>query len=98
MSEIITRHLLIRGRVQGVGFRNYIEYKTQQLGVCGWIRNRSDGSVEAVFQGPATAVDAMIEWARRGPRAAQVSSVEVGEAAGDGLTGDYTRFELRQTV
>ena len=85
MSEIITRHLLIRGRVQGVGFRNYIEYKAQQLGVCGWIRNRSDGSVEAVFQGPATAVDAMIGWARRGPR------------AGGSRRARYTRAAPRRT-
>ncbi len=108
MSEIITRHLLIRGRVQGVGFRNYIEYKAQQLGVCGWVRNRSDGSVEAVLHGPAVAVEAMMACARRGPRAAQVSGVEVRELASDGATGDnsggvdpgveYTRFETRQTV
>ena len=89
----MTRHLTIRGRVQGVGYRNYLEYQAQQLGICGWVRNRSDGSVEAVVHGPATAVEAIIECARRGPRAAQVSSVEVREDA-----GDYALFETRPTV
>lgn len=88
-----SKHLRITGRVQGVGFRNYIEYKAQQLGLCGWVRNRSDGSVEAMVHGAPAAVDAIIEYARRGPRAAQVSSVEVRED-----TGGYARFETRPTV
>ncbi len=93
-----SKHLRITGRVQGVGFRNYIEYKAQQLGISGWVRNRSDGSVEAVVHGAPAAVEAIIECARRGPRAAQVSSVEVREDAGDGAAGRYTGFETRQTV
>lgn len=93
-----SKHLRITGRVQGVGFRNYIEYKAQQLGLCGWVRNRGDGSVEAVVHGAPAAVDVVIECARRGPRAAQVSSVEVREDAGDGSAGHYTRFETRPTV
>ena len=93
MSEMMTRHLTIRGRVQGVGYRNYFEYKARQLGISGWVRNRSDGSVEAVVHGAAAAVDAIIECARRGPRAAQVNSVEVREES-----GDYALFETRPTV
>ncbi len=90
---MITRHLLIRGRVQGVGFRNYLEYKAQQLGICGWVRNRSDGSVEAMVHGTEVAVPAIIECAQRGPRASQVSGVTV--SAGE-ETGDH--FEIRETA
>lgn len=80
MNEPIARHLVIRGRVQGVGYRNYIEYKANQLGVKGWVRNRRDGSVEAVVQGGLAAVAEIIECAKRGPRAAEVTSVEIGNA------------------
>lgn len=93
MNECVTRHLDIRGRVQGVGYRNYLEFKARQLGVRGWVRNRSDGSVEAVVSGTAAAVDAMIECAGRGPRAAQVSAVTVSAAA-----GDFAEFEVRATA
>ncbi len=89
----ISRHLRITGHVQGVGYRNYLEYQAQQLGISGWVRNRSDGSVEAVVHGTPAAVEAIIECARRGPRASQVSNVEVREDA-----GDYASFETRQTV
>lgn len=92
MSEMITRHLAIRGRVQGVGFRNYMAYQAQQLGVCGWVRNRADGSVEAMVHGSAVAVAAIIERAQRGPRAARVTAVVV--SAG---TGTYAAFETRDT-
>lgn len=93
MNECVTRHLIIHGRVQGVGFRNYIEYKARQLEVCGWVRNRSDGSVEAVVSGKPAAIVAIIECARRGPRAAQVSAVTVSAA-----TGDFAGFEVRPTA
>ena len=93
MTEILTRHLTIRGRVQGVGFRNYVAYKAGELGVCGWVRNRMDGSVEAVVQGTPGAVSTIIECAHRGPRAAQVDSVDVREES-----GTYRRFETRPTA
>ena len=96
MSETITRHLSVRGRVQGVGYRNYLEYKALQLGVSGWVRNRTDGSVEATVQGSETAVAAIIECAQRGPRASQVSGVSVSDAtAAEDFRG---RFEIRQTL
>ncbi len=91
----ITRHLLIRGRVQGVGFRNYMAYKAQQLGIKGWVRNRSDGSVEALVQGTADAVGEMIACAQRGPRASEVSGVTVSESTGE---RDHSLFETRPTV
>ncbi|MGE0558123.1 MAG: acylphosphatase [Burkholderiales bacterium] len=93
MNECVTRHLHIRGRVQGVGFRNYIEFKARQLGVRGWVRNRSDGSVEAVVSGEPSAVDAIIDCARRGPRAALVSDVGISPAE-----GDFPGFEVRATA
>lgn len=96
MSETITRHLTVRGRVQGVGYRNYLEYKAAELGVGGWVRNRSDGNVEAMVQGPDAAVAAIIECAQRGPRASRVSGVAVSEGiAAEDFGG---RFETRQNV
>ena len=83
MSEILTRHLVVRGHVQGVGYRNYISYKADVLGIRGWVRNRSDGSVEAVVQGTAEAVAEIIRCAERGPRAARVDRVEIRDAAGE---------------
>lgn len=83
MSEVLTRHLLVRGHVQGVGYRNYIAYKAGVLGILGWVRNRSDGGVEAVVQGTAEAVAEIIRCAERGPRAARVDRVEVADATGD---------------
>ena len=93
MNETITRHLLIRGRVQGVGFRNYLAYKADTLAIRGWVRNCKDGSVEAVVQGTLTAVAAIIECANRGPRASQVISVDVHDDS-----GDYASFEMRPTL
>jgi|MudIll2142460700_1097286.scaffolds.fasta_scaffold602020_2 acylphosphatase len=92
MSETVTRHLSIHGRVHGVGFRNYLAYKAEQLHIGGWVRNRMDGSVEAVVHGAPAAVDTIIECARRGPRAAQVTAVVVSDHH-----GAYAAFEQRQT-
>lgn len=90
MTDILTRQLRIRGLVQGVGYRNYMAYKAGVLGIRGWVRNRGDGSVEAVVQGSAEAIEEIIACARRGPRAARVEAVEIGEAS-----GEFTRFSLR---
>lgn len=80
---MVTRHLRIFGRVQGVGFRFSAQRKALELGVTGWVRNCRDGSVEAMAQGKAEAVEAMIAWARRGPASAQVSEVRVAEGSGE---------------
>ncbi|HWI15622.1 MAG TPA: acylphosphatase [Burkholderiales bacterium] len=87
-----TRHLLITGRVQGVGFRFYFERAARQHGVRGWVRNRRDGNVEAVVQGDDAAVSAVIEWAKRGPPSASVDAVAVSEA-----DGTYEDFQVRPT-
>jgi acylphosphatase len=60
-------HVVIRGRVQGVGFRAWTEYTALERGLQGWVRNRRDGAVEALFVGPADAVAAMVAVCRRGP-------------------------------
>ena len=83
---------MIRGRVQGVGFRYSMRLEARRLGVTGWVRNRHDGSVEAIAQGPAEAVEALVEWSRHGPPGARVTDVQVGTGE-----GDYTEFELRPT-
>jgi len=88
----VTKHLIITGRVQGVGFRFYMERKARALGVTGWVRNRRDGSVETVVQGTTGAVEAMIAWARRGPASAIVAEVRVTDAS-----GDYAAFDTRPT-
>jgi acylphosphatase len=78
-GERIVR-LMINGRVQGVGFRAFVEEEARRRGLRGWVRNRRDGAVEATLAGPAEAVNAGIEACRRGPPAAQVNSVDVQEA------------------
>jgi acylphosphatase len=67
----------IEGQVQGVGFRAWVERRAIQHGLDGWVRNRRDGGVEAVFAGPATAVDAMVAECHQGPRASAVAMVRV---------------------
>ena len=74
------RHVVIRGRVQGVGYRMWTEQAARARSLAGWVRNRRDGSVEAVFAGPAEAVDAMIEACRRGPLPAHVDVLDQREA------------------
>jgi len=70
------RHVLIRGRVQGVGYRAWTEMVAFERGLGGWVRNRRDGAVEAVFAGDATAVAAMLSACRRGPPAARVDDLQ----------------------
>ena len=84
-----TLRLVIHGRVQGVFFRDSMRYEAQRLGIAGWARNRSDGTVEAAVQGESYAVDAIVRWAHRGPRHARVEQVDI---AAD--NGSYTSFEV----
>ena len=89
---MITRHLRIYGRVQGVSFRHYTREEARRLGVSGWVRNRSDRTVEAVVQGAPDAVEALVEWSRHGPPSARVTDVQVSEAE-----GAFEGFEIRRT-
>jgi acylphosphatase len=86
----VTKHLIVRGRVQGVGFREYMRMEAERLSVTGWVRNRHDGSVEAMLHGWPEDVAKILNWTRRGPPAARVAAVEVNEAS-----GEFERFERR---
>ena len=82
----VIRHIIVHGRVQGVGFRAFVEVEALTRGVEGWVRNRRDGSVEAVFSGEADAVAAMIEACRRGPSfGARVDVLHQRDGDGDDL-------------
>jgi acylphosphatase len=93
MSDRLTLHLTIRGRVQGVGYRYWMASEAGRLGLSGWVRNRRDGCVEAVVQGPRDAVEAMRRWASQGPPSAVVSGVDATPAE-----GDFERFETSPTA
>ena len=80
------RHVLVSGRVQGVGFRWYARERAEQLGLAGWVRNTPDGRVEVWLEGREQAVEAMLVWLERGPPAAHVKNLEVVERAAEGLT------------
>jgi acylphosphatase len=80
-------HVLIYGSVQGVGFRFDVQRTASSRGVSGWVRNRPDGAVEAVFEGEPGDVDALVDFCRRGPRGADVERVEVEAELPEGLTG-----------
>ncbi len=89
----ITRHWIATGRVQGVGYRQFIYRSALELGCTGWVRNRADGTVEAVVQGPAPAVEKLLVNARLGPRGAKVDEITAAAAA-----GEYTQFEICPTA
>ena len=74
---MIRRRVVVQGRVQGVAFRYSVQRMAQQRGVAGWVANRADGTVEAVFEGEPQAVERLVEFCREGPRGAQVESVDV---------------------
>ena len=80
------RHVIVRGRVQGVGYRAWTAYEAERRNLLGWVRNRRDGSVEAVFAGPAEAVAAMIEACRNGPPGARVDAIDQREEEAEALT------------
>jgi acylphosphatase len=81
---------VVHGRVQGVFFRDSTQREASARGVAGWVRNRDDGTVEAVFEGEPGAVDRLVEACRRGPGHAEVARVEVGDEEPEGLEGFRT--------
>jgi acylphosphatase len=88
---MVRRRVIVRGMVQGVFFRDSTRRLARQHGVSGWIANRADGAVEAVFEGEADAVERLVAFTRKGPRGAQVESVEVAEEEPEGLSGFAVR-------
>jgi acylphosphatase len=85
--SVIRRHVVVRGHVQGVFFRDSVRRRAQERGVGGSVRNRADGSVEGVFEGDAGAVDSLVEYCRTGPRGAHVQNVSVTEEEPRGERG-----------
>lgn len=77
MATPVRRRIIATGRVQGVYFRDSTRREAERVGASGWIANRADGTVEAVFEGDPGAVTAMVEFCRRGPGHAEVTSLEV---------------------
>jgi acylphosphatase len=90
-DDTVRRHVTAEGEVQGVFFRETARRKATEAGVAGWITNRSDGKVEAVFEGPPEAVEDLVEFCREGPTAATVETLDVLEEEPEGLTG----FDVR---
>jgi len=85
MSTQVIHHVLFRGRVQGVGFRAFVEHEALKRGLEGWVRNRRDGAVEAVMAGARAAVDATIEACRRGPSGAHVDALDQRDGSDEEL-------------
>ena len=93
----MTLHLRIAGRVQGVGYRYALHAEAQAGGINGWVRNRRDGTVEAVVQGSPQAVEKILAWARLGPPAARVTEVSAQPAQGE-FARTYAGFEQLPTA
>jgi acylphosphatase len=87
----VRRRVVARGHVQGVGFRYSALRQAERREVAGWVENRPDGAVEAVFEGEPDAVDALVRFMREGPRGARVESVDVSEEEPEGLEGFSVR-------
>ncbi len=90
-GDVVRRRVVVRGRVQGVFFRDSIRERARAHGVSGWAGNRADGALEAVFEGPLEAVTRVVRFAETGPPRARVEDVEVTAEAVEGLSG----FEIR---
>jgi acylphosphatase len=91
VSDAVRRRVVVRGNVQGVFFRDSCRRAAASRGVAGWVTNRPDGAVEAVFEGDPDAVGAMVDWCSRGPRGADVDSVDETTEEPEGLSG----FKIR---
>ncbi|MGE5129500.1 MAG: acylphosphatase [Sphingomonadaceae bacterium] len=97
MSDAVTLRVSIVGLVQGVGYRDGLRIEAERLGVTGWVRNRRDGTVEAVIRGRRETLEALLDWARIGPASARVDEVTIQEAP-IALQRDYPAFERLPTI
>ena len=91
METPVRAHVIISGRVQGVFFRVETQRAAKRFGVLGWVRNKPDGNVEAVFEGQQSAVDAVLQWCHEGPNLAVVENVDL---KWQDFTGEYKRFDI----
>jgi acylphosphatase len=89
---MMTKQLKIRGRVQGVGFRYAMCDVAQSMGLKGWVKNVSDGTVEAIVQGEKELVESIIDWTQKGPPGAHVEKVEISDGA-----GKFDDFDIHPT-
>jgi acylphosphatase len=90
-EETVRRRVVVHGRVQGVAFRDATQRRASSRGVAGWVTNRSDGAVEAVFEGDPDSVRSLVDFVQEGPRAADVGDVELRDEEPEGLSS----FEVR---
>jgi acylphosphatase len=95
-AEFIEVHVCAEGRVQGVGYRDFVRRSAERLGVSGWVRNRRDGSVEACLRGPPGRVEAVITEMRSGPRSAEVANlrIEAGQRNESAMDGFAVRSKI----
>ncbi len=91
MVKNIRRHLIIEGRVQGVWFRESTRRQAASLGVSGWVKNRPEGTVEAVLEGPEDAVSRLVEWCKKGPSSASVTHLNETEEV---WRGEFDAFDI----
>ncbi|UCH23766.1 MAG: acylphosphatase [Deltaproteobacteria bacterium] len=91
MEDMVRAHVIIAGRVQGVFFRLETQRAAERYGVSGWVRNKRDGTVEAVFEGDQTRVDSILKWCQQGSPAAAVERVDL---TWEEHTGEYPGFEI----
>lgn len=92
MAELVRAHVVISGRVQGVFFRMETLEEARKTGVSGWVKNKQDGTVEAVFEGEKALVDSVIQWCRQGPPVSRVDNVDI---EWEPYTGKFTDFSIR---
>lgn len=88
---MIRRRVVVGGRVQGVWFRESCKHMAEAAGVAGWIRNRPDGAVEAVFEGTDEAVATLVAWSHHGPGSAEVTNIEIHPEPPEGLQGFFVQ-------
>jgi len=91
MTENKRVHVIVEGRVQGVFFRAYTSDEAKKLNLAGWVRNRTDGSVEAIVEGDAESIDTMLRWFYQGSPGSRVTEVHVQE---ESPIGDSSTFEI----
>jgi acylphosphatase len=92
MAELVRARVVISGRVQGVFFRMETLEEATKTGVSGWVKNKQDGTVEAVFEGERALVDSVIQWCRQGPPASRVDHINIER---EPYTGKFTGFSIR---